>query len=743
MRHLSLNRIFLACLIVCLSCQKSGPKTDYASNEKDPVSVAIGENNWEEVEKLTRSSKEPLKLLVLHRALFEQKKFENLLQNPPLDDETLSAYDSFLRILSAFELSHFKEVSEMPIPSNLPRPLQERLSFIRGESFQEMEELEKAREIYETFSKEFKRSSFRGEVLTRLADIYRILGHEDRSIKAYEDLYEFFPLSDSEDIARQKLLDAGRFWQIDTDAHLTRIQQLRKASSYSRAAREIKALLANASASQKPRLELALAQIKFGERNYRECEKLARRALKTKSLGDLEIEWRQLLATSHIRLDQFELGEKEFLTLLEKKIPAFTRERILYRLGLSAFDHLHYQLALDYFNKVRDLRGSYIESAHWFAALTIYFLERSKPEGPDPEHLKKAVSLLEKLIGLPQGQNFAPQALYWKSIFSELLNQPESLKEARLELQNDWPLSFHSRFLNREPFDFVSQKAVVRTGPTSPTKESQFLTSLGTDISWRRLELFRSVNLKTWASLELDKFLENNQSNSDGLNLAVAERLESVEDWANLVRWADKNMSRSLKNLDLQDPVVRFHYPKAFEADVLKNAERFGLSPFLIWGVIREESRFRADVISSAGAYGLMQVMPSLGRRIGRDLGETSAKRAQLTDPSRNIRYGSFHLAELKEQIGRLQVSASLKTILQVAAYNAGIEAVTKWLKDKESSRPDLFVESIPFQETRQYVKRVLQSAYIYFRLYGDAEVVATHAPSPTKGTEPQPMENL
>jgi soluble lytic murein transglycosylase-like protein len=219
--------------------------------------------------------------------------------------------------------------------------------------------------------------------------------------------------------------------------------------------------------------------------------------------------------------------------------------------------------------------------------------------------------------------------------------------------------------------------------------------------------------------MELDRFLESYRGSDQRTLIAIAEKLEGVEDWASLVRWAEKNFPRPIKNLDLRDPIVKFHYPRAFEKDVLKQARQFGVSPFLIWGVMREESRFRPDVISIAGAVGVMQLMPPLANRIGMNLRDPVAKRTQLTDARRNIRYGAYHLLELQAQVEKLAVDPQLKPALQVAAYNAGIEAVQRWLKQKDTSSLDVFIESIPFQETRGYVKRVLQSAYIYSRLYG------------------------
>ncbi len=115
-----------------------------------------------------------------------------------------------------------------------------------------------------------------------------------------------------------------------------------------------------------------------------------------------------------------------------------------------------------------------------------------------------------------------------------------------------------------------------------------------------------------------------------------------------------------------------------------------------------------------------MQMMLPLGERIARAIGDGTVNRVRLADPKRNIRYGAFHLRELKRQVERMPVPEDLKPAILIASYNAGIEAVQRWLREKESTTADLFIDSIPYTETRLYVKRVLQSAHIYFQLYGD-----------------------
>lgn len=743
LRHLSLVFSFAA---LVYACQKSvsSLQFSYASNKSSPLAQAAADGNWQKVEELSAQDRDPLLQLLHQRALFELKRFTDVQSAPAISDPRFASYDIFLRSLSAYEDSKFDLLTSFQIPTDLPRPLQERLWMIHGEGLQEIKKFDQAEAIFETFLKDFKRSSFRGDVLIRLADIALSLGKNEKAESYYEELYEFFPITDSDDLARQRLIDAGRFAQIDTDTHLTRIQQLRKASHFDRAHREVKNLLKTATKDQRPRLELALAQINFGERNYRESEKLARAALKGKISDALEIEWRQILATSLIRLGKSDKGESEYQKLLDKKIPPPTRERILFRLGLTALDRLDYETAAFFFSKVRSLfpSGVYVESAHWFGALAIYFAERERPEA-DGSRISDAIKLLDRLMDLPHGPTFAPQAVYWKSILYGLVGKSEDAKEAHEKLIRDWPLSFHTRLAQNDSFRFFKSREF------SPPRDQPLLTpddtslSIKNHLSWKRLEIFRSVNLKTWGAMELEQFLDANQAGDDKLNIAVAERLESVEDWANLVRWADKNLSRTIKDLKASDPVLRFHYPRAYEQEVLKQAENYQISPFLIWGIMREESRYRSDVISAAGAVGLMQVMPSLGKRIGGLVGEAPNKRTNLTDPIRNIRYGSFHLNELKASVDKLPVSEEIRQILQIAAYNAGIEAVGRWIKEKDFGRPDVFVESIPFQETRQYVKRVLQTAYIYSELYGrDRTIEVPRTREPEAGKE-QGLEKL
>ncbi|HYM70692.1 MAG TPA: transglycosylase SLT domain-containing protein, partial [bacterium] len=153
-------------------------------------------------------------------------------------------------------------------------------------------------------------------------------------------------------------------------------------------------------------------------------------------------------------------------------------------------------------------------------------------------------------------------------------------------------------------------------------------------------------------------------------------------------------------------------YPQAAWQTITQAAGRTGTDPYLVAGVMREESRFDPGAVSPAGAYGLMQLMPGTAKSAARTAGVPPPDLRGLTDSQTNVLLGTTVLAELLRQFGRVD--------LAVAAYNAGPEAVKRWQGQRAGADAASFDETIPYPETRAYVKVVLQSAAIYRWLYRD-----------------------
>ena len=169
-------------------------------------------------------------------------------------------------------------------------------------------------------------------------------------------------------------------------------------------------------------------------------------------------------------------------------------------------------------------------------------------------------------------------------------------------------------------------------------------------------------------------------------------------------------------------------YPLAFEIPLKKEADRHNISLSWLSGLMRSESLFMHDVRSPAGALGLMQVMPRTGRQVVKQLNIRWRGNRMLINPSTNIRIGSYYLAKQLKRFGH--------PALATAAYNAGPHRVKKWIPE-ESMPLDVWVVSIPFTETRNYVQRVLTAQVIYeWRYNGEIKRLESVAGSYIKGKE-------
>ncbi len=154
----------------------------------------------------------------------------------------------------------------------------------------------------------------------------------------------------------------------------------------------------------------------------------------------------------------------------------------------------------------------------------------------------------------------------------------------------------------------------------------------------------------------------------------------------------------------------RTTYPVRYETIVSAEAERYDLSESLIYAVIKCESGFDPEAVSSVGALGLMQITGETFDWISWKLGEDGSCFESLYDPQTNIRYGSFLLKMLLDEFGEEKTA--------LAAYHAGIGRVRSWLQDESISSDGVNLDRIPFEDTRKYVSKVMKTKERYEKLY-------------------------
>ena len=170
--------------------------------------------------------------------------------------------------------------------------------------------------------------------------------------------------------------------------------------------------------------------------------------------------------------------------------------------------------------------------------------------------------------------------------------------------------------------------------------------------------------------------------------------------------------------LILAPDIDRALYPKTYGEYVTKYAEQYNVPVNLVYAVIRTESGFDPEAMSSAGAVGLMQMMPSTFRWLTDDMLGESLADEMLYDPETNVRYGVYYLRRLYDRYGDWTTAC--------AAYNAGSGRVDGWLKDKTMTdlQGNLIVSRIPFDETRAYVRKIQKAYLAYERLYPTGEAL-------------------
>ncbi len=191
-------------------------------------------------------------------------------------------------------------------------------------------------------------------------------------------------------------------------------------------------------------------------------------------------------------------------------------------------------------------------------------------------------------------------------------------------------------------------------------------------------------------------------------------QLLAAADLARRAEWYDRAINTAERTRDLHDFELRFIAPyRELAHEAARDNE---IDEAWVFGLMRQESRFVNVARSSVGAAGLMQIMPATARWIARRLGIERFKSADIQDPATNIRFGAYYLKHVQTQLDG-------SPVLATAAYNAGPVRAQRW-RDTRPMEAAVYIESIPFAETRDYVKKVMSNAMYYAARFGQPSVL-------------------
>ncbi|NNK49653.1 MAG: transglycosylase SLT domain-containing protein [Gemmatimonadetes bacterium] len=299
------------------------------------------------------------------------------------------------------------------------------------------------------------------------------------------------------------------------------------------------------------------------------------------------------------------------------------------------------------------------------------------------------------------GGNWYGASTFWAARARDAAGDSARARVLYRQVLGEDPIGYYgiesARWLGVEPWDFLEMRATptVRLRPDHAAL-------------LRRMERLRELGWKGRALRELSARAGSRESRDDRLALAIGLNEAGFSWQGTSIAWGVYRARSGIWSEDL----LRAVYPIVYEPVLVERANIEKLNPTLVAALTRRESQFDRDVVSSAGATGLMQLMPATGSEVARRLRIAEYRSEQRVVPEVNLALGSRYLRELLERHGGSVVPALI-------SYNAGPHRYTAWRRFPEfSASTDLMIDRIPFSETRRYVKAILSYRYIYSMLY-------------------------
>ncbi|HSA61429.1 MAG TPA: transglycosylase SLT domain-containing protein [Nitrospiraceae bacterium] len=340
---------------------------------------------------------------------------------------------------------------------------------------------------------------------------------------------------------------------------------------------------------------------------------------------------------------------------------------------------------------------------------------------------RDAVTVWQHIVD-QRDSDFEPQALYWIARSHGQTGSPKS-REVFLLLCQRYPYTYYCQ-LAREQADIPAlapaEPESVQVAAASATAVSDapaaFPDANRTEIdqqpAYRRAVELRTLGLEQDAARELTALTDRYSRDPDAL-MALSVMLNEVGAHHHALRLARARFRDRLERTG--GPVAASLWSVAYPTGLIPTIRTQGVDgvdPYLVAAIIREESQYDWRAVSRVGAIGLMQVMPATANAVAQRHHLPGVVREDLFDQETNIRIGVRYVDQLLAQF-------SGNVMQTIAAYNAGPIVVGTWATAHRGRSEDEFVELIPFQETRQYVKRVLRSYKEYRRLAGEPKLIS------------------
>ncbi|HET7031667.1 MAG TPA: transglycosylase SLT domain-containing protein, partial [Casimicrobiaceae bacterium] len=303
--------------------------------------------------------------------------------------------------------------------------------------------------------------------------------------------------------------------------------------------------------------------------------------------------------------------------------------------------------------------------------------------------------VIATIDAMPAAEAQDPAWRYWKARALAAEGRPAEANSIYSGLADD--LGFYG-LLSAEA---LGRKLELTSAPLTP--EADALAAFGARAAVQRVVKLSQLDMRAESQRE---WLYVVRGLPDDALLLAAEYARRAGLYDRAINTADRTASR-------HDFGIRYMTP--FRDQFVQAAREQGVDPALLFGIARQESRFVPDIVSSAGAVGLMQLMPPTARWVAKQLNRADYRPSQISDVEVNTQFGAFYFRYVLDKLDGAPALAA-------AAYNAGPNRAQAW-RGGSTLEGAVWVETIPFNETRDYVKRVLANTMLYAYLLNQAYV--------------------
>ncbi len=503
----------------------------------------------------------------------------------------------------------------------------------------------------------------------------------------------------------------GEPWVVQPSERFVRAQMYLGQSFHTEAIEELRKFLAadpQSSRRSEAKLKLGIAQVRL--KQYDQAQETFRALVKDGSTESREASvW---LARVYLRQGQGEKLLDLARTIATSSLSSEQKGQITLFAGMWLEDQNRFDEAIIQYRQVAKAGEPVAQraEARWRVGWVNYRVARYRDVGDELRQL-----------GDQRDNDFEPQALYWMGRAAELSQQPHA-RDVYAQLCQQYVYTYYCQ-LARERVDIslperpasepVSTTVPMNAGtPTNgeATRAVSPRAEIEQQPAYRRAIELKTLGLESDAVRELTGLTERYSRDPDVL-MALATMLNEVGAYHHALRLVRARFRDKLERTGgIVDPSLwKVAYPTGL-VPLIKGQGASQVDPYLVAAIIREESQFDRQAVSRVGAIGLMQVMPATANSVTQRLGLPAVGRDDLFDQETNIQIGVRYVEQLLEQF-------SGNIVLTIASYNAGPIVVRSWIALHPGRSQDEFIELIPYQETRQYVKRVLRSYREYLRL--------------------------